>query len=100
MTTVCENPGEGEPSMYKIQQQTSVIGWERLRPDMMHIITEANAMPNDKICAVCQIDLANFRCLRCGPVAYYCISCLRVVLILIATCFMFHVPEEWEVNNS
>ena len=96
MTNICENPGEGEHSMYKIQQQTSVIGWESLRPDMMHILTEANAMPKDKICAVCRKDLANFHCLRCGTVAYYFISCLRVVHN--SHCNMFHVPGK--LSNS
>ena len=53
-------------------------------------------MPYNQNCVVCRATLASFRCIDCGPAAYFCNECLASFH---NTACVLHTPEEWKVRN-
>ena len=64
-----------EPTMYSIESKSSTIGWEAIRKRMLSAVTEAEGMPTDQTCTLCQENYALIRCLQCGPLTYFCQTC-------------------------
>ena len=64
------------PSMYKIQQDASAAGWERIRSSFLSAVVEANAMPPEQRCVnePC-VARATLRCQKCGLSAFYSPDC-------------------------
>ena len=69
---------EDLPSLHSIKQTSSVAGWEAVRSSLLDVCIEINAMPACQECTSCSLNLARFRCLRCGPNTYYCDACLDI----------------------
>lgn len=83
------------PSLYEIEQRSSVTAWEKLRSGFLSIATECSAMPVDQICLICK-SAAVLRCQRCGPSIYYCFDCFSRQHEIAN---IFHMPEEWKVHS-
>ena len=63
---------------------------------LLSVLVENNVLPSQQVCTLRDTDADLFRCLRCGPGVYYCAECLKESH---AKCNIFHVPEEWKVND-
>lgn len=85
-----------EPSLHEIQSKVSVSAWQQLRERILTVTTESSAMPVGQICICCE-NQASFRCVKCGPFAFYCFECFSRQH---RTANFFHVAEEWDVCSS
>ena len=83
--------GLGGPSMYKIQQDASASGWEKIHSGLLSAVVEANAMPPEQLCVnePC-VARATLRCQKCGLSAFYCPDCF---IDIHAHSNFFHVSE-------
>ena len=82
------------PSLHKIKQKAKEAGRSTLRSALITSITENSSIPLDQLCTICNSTEATFRCVQCGPCAYYCCQCLNEWHSWIN---IFHTPEEWKV---
>ena len=85
------------PSLYEIQQRSSVAAWEKLRPMMLSAIVESSGMPPGQNCVKCLQVPALLRCRRCGPTVFFCHACF---LADHSKSNLFHVAEEWKVTKD
>ena len=82
------------PSLYSIEERAKVASWKYIRKEIIDTMVENEAMPLSQLCIICSIKDAVCRCIQCGPIAYYCIDCLRNS----HSCVNFlHTPEKLEV---
>ena len=63
---LCSINEEPIPSLHAIKQAANTEAWT---------VIESHAMPSGKCCFVCS-DIAQYRCVQCGPNCYYCSQCL------------------------
>ncbi len=82
------------PSLYKIQQESSVAEWNEIRDKLVRAVVETNAMPLEQICVKCLESPASLRCQKCSVASFYCESCF---VNEHSNANFFHVPEEWKV---
>lgn len=66
--------------------------WSKLLPSFVHVTTEHLALDTASICIICNSS-ANCRCLDCGALVYYCVSCCKAEHHLRN---IFHTPEWWD----
>ncbi len=85
-----------EPTMYSIESKSSTIGWAAIRKKMLSAVTEAEGMPTDQTCTLCQENYALIRCLQCGPQSYYCQTCMDS---LHSRFSISHAAEKWMVSD-
>ena len=82
-----------EPTGYELESKSVVAGWQKIRADILKVVTEAAAMSLDQLCLNCE-KLATLRCQQCGPLGFFCHECFK-------SCHrhvnFFHVSEKWEV---
>lgn len=83
-----------QPSLHAIKQAANVKSWEKIRSSLLWVVTESQSMPVDQHCVFCP-TLAKYRCLECGPIAYFCSECLGEYHSKIN---IFHTPEVWDVS--
>ena len=103
----CYNPADEDPglttdsdplpSLHEIKQKSKIAGWSTLRPAFITSIVQNSSMPVDQRCTLCVSTEATFRCIQCGPCAYYCNNCLNEWH---SSTNIFHMPEEWKVVIS
>ena len=60
---------------------------------------ESSALPTSQCCIKCS-DAAQYRCIECGPVAYFCHFCHVCFGEAHSFTNVFHAAEIWEVNNK
>lgn len=89
------NETGSEPTFYAISQKASVTAWNSMRQSMLEAVTESYAMPEEQVCTFCFENLAQFRCVQCGPCSYYCAHCLPKLHLCSN---IFHIPEEWKAS--
>ena len=82
-----------EPTAYELERKSVVAGWQKIRGDVLKVVTEAAAMPLDQLCLSCDM-LATLRCQQCGPLGFFCHECFKISHRHIN---FFHVSEKWEV---
>ena len=58
------------PTLHEVKQAANVAAWENIRSRLLQAATECNAMPVDVCCIICS-GTAKYRCIHCGPLAYY-----------------------------
>ena len=83
-----------DPSLHEIKQSANVEAWSKVRSTLLKAATESQSMPNEQQCALCQTQ-ATYRCVECGPLVYFCSTCLGVAH---SKTNLFHTPELWEVS--
>lgn len=74
-------------TFHELQCKSAVAGWERIRKEMLEIVTEMQAMPPNLACIRCK-NAASCRYQRCGPLGFFCIDCSLMKNIKISMCFM------------
>lgn len=84
------------PTLHEVKQAANVTAWENIRSRLLQAATECNAMPVDACCIICS-STAKYRCIHCGPLAYYCLSCLGHSH---SKANVFHGPEVWDVSHT
>ena len=90
----CSQPPTSLPSLHEVKQTANAVAWGKIRQDLLQAVTESNAMPIGQLCVICS-DIAQYRCVRCGPVVYYCPQCFGN---LHSKLNMFHTAEVWDVS--
>ena len=82
------------PSLHSIAQRSAVELWEKIRPSLLQAAIESSAMPPNQTCISCCDNEALYRCLQCGPRAFFCHCCFA---LMHSTMNLFHTGEVWEV---
>ena len=59
---------------YHNAQKQLFENWKEILPKLFNIMVENNALPKNQKCFKCE-NLANYRCLDCGPNIYFCSYC-------------------------
>ena len=85
----------GELTMYEIETNTSMAGWEAIREGLLSAVTESQGMPSSQMCVLCDDSPALIRCRQCGPRSYYCQICFDTVHSWIS---FLYVAEQWMVR--
>ena len=85
-----------DPTSYELECKASVAAWEEVRSSIFIAVTESYAMQNNQKCFNCE-NSAILRCVRCGPVAFYCEKCFSEFHKSVN---IFHVAEKWEVSDD
>ena len=70
---------ENLPSLHCIAQRSAVESWDKVRPHLLRAAIESSAMPPDQTCITCCANEAMYRCLQCGPRAFFCHCCFSEV---------------------
>lgn len=83
------------PSLHEIAQKSSTESWRKIRPTLLRAAIESNAMPPNQDCVFCYADKALYRCLQCGPKAFFCLHCFGGAHS--GNINLFHTGEVWEV---
>ena len=83
------------PTLHEIKQAANAEAWKSIRHDILHAVTELYAMPIEQHCTACCKANAIYRCIECGPSAYYCPQCLWNSH---SKTNIFHTPEVWDVS--
>ncbi|XP_066300346.1 uncharacterized protein [Branchiostoma lanceolatum] len=79
------------PSRYTAQKQRELDAWKDVRQPLFDIIMEQFA-PQSSTCSICnEEDYLIYRCLDCGPMATFCVECLRQ-----QHRNSLHLPEVWK----
>ena len=86
-----------EPSLHLLAQKAAVASWKMMRPAILRVAIESNAMPPNQVCIRCGTDEATYRCLRCAPWAHFCSQCFGDTH---RETNLFHTGEVWEVGSS
>ena len=84
-----------EPSLHKIAQESSIAGWNRIRHDLLNMVIESSAMPENQQCCLCNKE-ATHRCQSCSASNFFCYECFSE---LHKNRNFFHTGEVWEVRN-
>ena len=79
-----------EPTLHKLESRASVSGLEKIRKEVMEVVTESAAMPIGQVCLNCK-RLAPIRCQECGPLGYFCFGCFEESHRAVN---LFHVAEK------
>ena len=83
-----------EVSLHAVKEKAAATAWARVRPALLKIAVEGNAMPSDQSCIMCP-EAASCRCIQCAPWAFYCQDCFEHVHSSIN---LFHIGEVWKVS--
>ena len=86
--------GCGLPSLHEIAQKSAVEAWRKVCPLLLQAAIESSAIPPNQTCIVCCAAEALYRCLQCGPRAFFCHCCFEDAH---NTTNLFHTGEVWEV---
>ena len=90
------NPSHYDGStMHEIEARSGVAGWEAVRQRLLEAVTEAQGMPLNQLCMLCDSP-ASVRCKQCGPLSYYCLECFEQVHSSIN---FLHAAESWIVSG-
>ena len=65
--------------------------WEKIRPGLLQCFSTSLAMPAQQLCMYYSSS-AEYRCLDCSSLAYYCESCCLTHHKYVN---IFHYPERW-----
>lgn len=84
------------PTVHEMRQRAIATSWGSIRSCMLDMCTRNNAMPPSQVCTSCFMTNAEFRCLRCGPLSYYCVKCLDIH----SQQCVYHLPEIWKASNK
>jgi hypothetical protein len=85
-------PDTSEPTLHELESRAAAAGWQKIRNDIMGVVTENAALPPDQNCLNCE-RLASLRCQDCGPLGLECFENTHRAVNL------FHVPEKWENDH-
>ena len=69
----------GELSLYEIEANSSMAGWEAIRDGLLSAVTESQGMRSSQMCVLCDESSALRRCRQCEPRSYYCQICFDTV---------------------
>ncbi len=83
-------------SLYELDQENSAESWRKARSTLLKIVVESEALPEAQLCISCN-NSALYRCLQCGPRAYFCNHCYEAAHLATN---LFHTGEIWEVCDS
>ena len=83
------------PTLHQVFQKQSIESWRKIRLDMLKVVIGTEALPEDKLCFVCNSEIATYRCLQCSPGLYYCSSRFESAH---SRTNIFHSAEVWEVR--
>lgn len=83
------------PSLHSVKQKANVAAWQSTRASLLNLSTEMNSLRADQMCTLCNCDKARFHCSQCGPLTYFCSSCLDFYHTKTG---VFHSPEEFKVS--
>ena len=82
-------------SLHSVKERASASAWAQIRSLLRNAVVECSAMPSDQSCILC-LEAAVYRCLQCGPCAYYCHGCFGRAHSITN---IFHTGEVWQVNT-
>ena len=68
-------PSDSQPTTHELESRASAAGWEKIRRELMTVVTENAAMPIGQVCINCE-SLASLRCQDCGPLRFFCTRCV------------------------
>lgn len=100
-----------ELTQHELESRAAMAGWEKIREDLINVVTEYAAMPLGQVCKcfpwywftdeIIQVCLnckgsACVRCRDCGPLGYFCSGCFENAHRYVN---LFHVGEKWEVRH-
>ena len=91
---LCSIDEEPIPSLHAIKQAANTEAWKAIHTDLLRRVTESHAI-SGQCCFVCS-DIAQYRCVQCGPNCYCCSQCLGYSYSMAN---IFHIPEEWVVSH-
>ena len=92
--TAVPAPDIEEPTCRELESRASIARWEKIRNEMLSVVTEAAAMPLNQLCIICKTAVSSIRCQRCGPMGFFCPDCFQSCH---SNTNLFHVAEKWEV---
>ena len=82
------------PSLHEITQKRAIKSWKKIRPDLLRVAIETEALPENQHCVLCITEEASWRCLQCGPRVFFCVKCFEEAH---SVTNIFHTGEIWEV---
>lgn len=91
-----ETEQDSTPTLHEVKQAANVAAWENIRSRLLQAAIECSAMPVDVCCIICS-GTAKYRCIHCGPTAYYCLSCLGDSH---SKTNVLHGPDIWDVSYT
>ena len=82
--------------MHEIAQKQAVESWAKMRPQLLNMAIQCDALPVDQRCLFCAEEFL-YRCLQCGPQVFYCRDCFEQAH---NRTNLFHVGEVWDVSET
>jgi hypothetical protein len=46
-------PDTSEPTLHELESRAAAAGWQKIRNDIMGVVTENAALPPDQVCQKC-----------------------------------------------
>ncbi|XP_028417867.1 uncharacterized protein LOC114542545 [Dendronephthya gigantea] len=88
-----ETQQKSTSSSYAKRQESSSLNWLKIRSYLRDAVIESECIPVGQICNNCNVESANFRCLRCGIGNFFCETCVASIHSNVC---IFHVIEQWK----